>query len=194
MLLSQLFQKRIYTGETPRGIIVGVDFSLRNYTIKHLLCCTQKTASDQTQHPDFAVNVSCVSAVADKVSLTRIRPALPKTQAKLFPALPVYSHDGTFLGKLTDGETDGFTVIELTTDQGNAFPPSAISVCRDAIILHKKSPYPLGQRVPSPMLSQLQTGETFITKTLLRQALQRGALIKLTLSLSPFDLLSEQPE
>ena len=190
MLLSQLFQKTIYTDDTPRGIIVGVDFSLKNYAIKHLLCSTQKNANLQPSRSDFALNISSVSAISDKISLSHIRPVLPKTQAKLFPSIPVYSHDGRFLGALKDGETDGFTVIELITDLGNTFPPSAISVCHDAIILRKKAPYPLGQRVPSPMLSQLKTEETLISKSLLRRALQQGALIKLTLSLPPFALLS----
>ncbi len=194
MLLSQLFQKRIYTGETPRGVIVGVDFSMKNYTIKHLLCSAQERSPNQRQSPDFAVNVSSVTAVSDKISLARIRPALPKTQAKLFPELPVYSHDGVFLGKLKDGEMDGFTLVQLFTDLGSAFPPSSIAVCRDAIFLRKQLPYPLGQRVPSPLLSKLQTEETLITKPLLRRALQQGALIKLTLSLPPFALLSEQNE
>ncbi|MBQ8343082.1 MAG: hypothetical protein IJY21_03125 [Clostridia bacterium] len=191
MLLSQLLQKTLYTGETPRGVTVSIGFSLKTHAIKHLLCALQEPPTAQPQNPDFAVNVSSISAVADGISLTRIRPVLPKAQTKLFLYLPVYSHDGVFLGKLTDGEIHNFVLTRLFTDRGNAFSPSSIAVCRDAIFLRKEQPYPLGQRVPSPLLSQLQSDETSVTKPLLRRAVQQGTLVKLTLSLPPFALLSD---
>ncbi|MBE5747296.1 MAG: hypothetical protein E7352_03860 [Clostridiales bacterium] len=142
------------------------------------------------QRVDFAVNVTAISAVADQVSLTHVRPALPKTQTKLFLNLPVYSHDGAYLGKLFDGEIENFVLLRLTTDLGYTFPSSSITACRDAIFLRKPQPYPLGQRVPSSMLSQLQSEKASVTKPLLDRALRQGALIKLTLSLPPFSLLS----
>ena len=185
MLLSQLIHKTIYTGKTPRGITVGVSFSTKTYAIKRLLCST-KIVAPYTKTPDFAVNVSAISAVADGISLTHVRPVLPQKHATLFLALPVYSHDGTFLGSLTDGDIENFTLVRLYTDRSNAFSPSSIAVCRDAIFLRKEQPYPLGQRVPSPLLSQLNTEDRSVTKSLLRRALQRGKLIKLTLSLPPF--------
>ena len=189
MLLSQLFQKIIYTDETPCALVVGVGFSLKNYTIKHLLCSTQiKKDKDMHLH-DFAVNVSAISSVADGISLPRLRPVLPQSAAKLFPNLPVYSHNGTFLGNLTDGEITNYTITSLSTDSNHLFQPSSIAICKDAVFLRKEQPYPLGQRVPSPLLSQLQCSETSVTKPLLRRALRQGALVKLTLSLPPFDVL-----
>lgn len=192
MLLSQLIQKRIYVGETPRAVIVGVGFSLKNYTIKELLCASTERAKI-TQTPDFALNAASLPA-GDKISLPRLRPVLPKAPAKLFFSLPVYSHDGAFLGTLTDAETEKLVLTRLYTDQGNAFPPSAIAVCRDAIFLRKDSPYPLGQRVPSPMLSQLDSDSKAVTKPLLRQAIRQGTLVKLTLSLAPFSVFLSTTE
>ena len=191
MLLSQLLQKTFYTNKTPRGVIVGVGFSLKNCVIKQLLCALQPPTDPTSRKTDFAVNVSAISAVADRISLSHLRPVLPKAQAKLFFDLPVYSHDGVFLGNLIDGETENFTLTRLFTDRNHVFSPSSIAVCRDGIFLRKEVPYPLGQRVPSPLLSQLQTEETSVTRPLLRRAMHQGSLVKLTLSLPPFALLSD---
>ncbi len=191
MLLSQLLQKTLYTNKTPRGVSVGVGVSLKTCVIKQLLCASQAPTAKPSRKTDFAVNVSAISAVADGISLTHIRPVLPKAQAKLFLDLPVYSHDGVFLGNLIDGEMENLTLTRLITDRNHAFPPSSITTCRDAIFLRKETPYPLGQRVPSPLLSQLQTEERSVTKQLLRRAVHQGALVKLTLSLPPFTLLSD---
>ena len=194
MFLSQLFSKKIFTGETERGNVVGVGFSLKNCAIKHLICSTQTPCKNQPPQTNFAVNVSSISAVADKICLTRIRPIIPKTQTALFPHLPVYSHDGIFLGNLTDGKIKDFVLVQLYTDKNYAFPPSSIAVCHDAIFLRKEKPYPLGQRIPSPILSQLLGEKTSVTKPLLQRALRQGTLVKLTLSLPPFALLSDQQD
>lgn len=191
MRLSQLLNKNLYTNKTPRGISVGVAFSLKNCVVKQLLCSSQPPTDKSPRKSDFAINVSAISAVSDGISLTHIRPTLPKPQAKLFLNLPVYSYDGVFLGNLIDGEMENFILIRLFTDRNEAFPPSSISVCRDAIFLRKETPYPLGQRVPSPLLSQLQTEEKSVTKPLLRRAMHQGALVKLTLSLPPFAPFSD---
>lgn len=191
MLLTQLLHKTLCTGDTPRGTTVGVGFSLKTHAVKYLLCSLQRTLTRQPQAPDFAVNVSAISAVADVVSLTRIRPVLPNARNKLFLSLPVYSHDGVFLGNLADGELRDFRLIRLFTDRGDTFSPSSVAVCRDAVFLRREQPYPLGQRIPSPLLPELQSDKTAVTKPLLRRAAKQGTLIKLTLSLPPFALLSE---
>ena len=192
MLLSQLFFKTITTDETTRGKVVGIGFSLKSGKIKHLLCSTQSQPQIDLPRTDFAVNTSAITAVADKISLSRIRPIIPKTKTALFPHLPVYSQNGIFLGNLSDGKIKDFVLVQLCTDKNYAFPTSSIAVCHDAIFLRKEKPYPLGQRIPSPMLSQLQGEKTSVTKPLLQRALRQGTLVKLTLSLPPFALLSDE--
>ena len=123
MRLSQLLNKNLYTNKTPRGISVGVAFSLKNCVVKQLLCSSQPPTGKSPRKSDFAINVSAISAVSDGISLTHIRPTLPKPQAKLFLNLPVYSYDGVFLGNLIDGEMENFILIRLFTDRNEAFPP-----------------------------------------------------------------------
>ena len=190
MFLSQLLFKTIYTGKTPRGITVGIGFSRKNHAINHLLCALHTPNPKETPTVDFTVNTSSVLAINDGISLRRIHPVLPKTQTKLFPNLPVYSNDGVFLGNIIDGEVQNFVLHRLFTDLGNDFSPEEIHACRDAIFLRKSQPYPLGQRIPSLLAPKLQSNEKSVTKPLLRRALQKGALIKLTLSLPPFALFS----
>lgn len=191
MLLSQLLHKRVFVGKTPRGTIAGITFSLKNYAVKHLLCSLRDTFLPPLQCYDFAINFPAVNFTGD-ITLKKLHPVLPRAQAKLFLGLPVYTHDGIFLGELADGEWRDFTLTRLTTDKHHEFAPSDIAVCRDALFLRKKHPFPLGQRVPSPLLSSLRTAESTVTKPLLRRAIQQGALIKLTLSLPPFVLSSDQ--
>ena len=115
MLLSQIFLKTISTGDTARGSVVGVVFSLKTGAIKHLLCSTRTPFQNHLPRSDFAVNISSISAIADKISLARLRPIIPKTQTALFPNLPIYSQNGVFLGNLTDGKINNFILTQINS-------------------------------------------------------------------------------
>lgn len=183
MLLSYLLDKPVVARESVRGVCRGIGVSLHSYTVKLLLCSTAPTQ----QNPDFAVGTSSVLYVDKKIHLSRLRAVLPKNYAKFFLGLPIFSAEGAYLGKLVDMEIENFSAVALHTDKKEEIPFSAVAVCNDAVILRKMPAYPLGQRIPAPLLCQMQAqNEQLITKQTLRRAIQQKSLIKLTLSLPPF--------
>ena len=184
MFLSHLVNKEIYTGKTPRGVCLGVGISLKNQAVKYLLCANAPNARAQ-----FAVPVSAVERVAETIQLSRLRPVLPKNCVCLFPDIPIYAYDGTFLGNVVDLEMTEFVATVLYTDGNEDFPASAIAACADAVLLKKEQPYPLGQRIPAPFLPLFtDKADGVVSKPLLRSAIRKNTLIKLTLSLPPFSL------
>ena len=183
MKLSNLQDKNIFTGKTLRGVCRGVAISLTSQAVKYLLCAS---AATQTA-TDFAVSTACVTDVGQSISLSRLRPSYPKNCAKLSIGLPVYSFEGGFIGYLSDLEIRDFVATRLFTDRGESFPTTDLFACSDAVILRKNQPYPIGQRIPTPLLPMLTAKkEGVVTKPVLRTAIAKGALVKLTLSLPPF--------
>ena len=184
MLLSQLIGKEIAVGNIPRGTVKGVGVSLKTHAVKYLLC-----AGNTPSRALFAIPINSVTSFSERLLLPRLRPVFPKHCACLFLHLPVYSYYGEHLGHLQDLSISNFTATTLRTDKGFALPISAVTACSDAILLKKEQPFPLGQRVPAPILSSVSgKREGVVTKPVLRAAIQQNALIKLTLSLSPFSI------
>ena len=188
MKLSDLYAKNIYVGKTLRGACRGVALSLKSYAVKYLLCASASTQSSA----DFAVNISAVQEIKESISLHRLRPVYPKSCAKLSLGAPVYSFEGGYLGELEDLEMRDFIATRLFTSQGEVYPITAVYACSDAIILRKEQPFPIGQRIPAPILPLFSNKtEAVVTKPILRAAMQKRALIKLTLALPPFNLTQE---
>lgn len=184
MLLSALIGKELFLGKTYKGVCRGVGISLKTYEIKYLFCAS---APSNREEGDFVLPFSAVASIGETVILSKARPAFPKSCAKLFLRRPVYDVDGVFLGELTDADVDGYKVTSVSTSLGLRFSSLLFSTCADAILLKKELPYPIGQRVPAPVLSALtDKTEGVVTKSLLRLAIEKGALVKLTLSLPPF--------
>ena len=181
MKLSNLIGKSVYAGAKRRGVCEGVGVSLKSSAVKYLFC---RATSSQT---DFCVNVSSIEEIDEEIYLSRLRPVFPKNVVKIFLELPVYNDEGAFLGSVKDMEMDTFIALYLTTDKGERFPVSRVAACTDAILLRKKTPYPIGQRIPAPIVSDIfQNDELIVSRSCLRRAIEKGALIKLTLSLAPF--------
>ena len=189
MKLSYLNEKSVYAGKTFRGVCRGVALSLKSQAVKYLLCASTLTQTAT----DFSVGVSAVTEVGESILLSRLRPAYPKNCAKITIGLPVYSFEGGHLGFVEDLEMRDFVATRLLTDRGDVFPITSVFACADAVILRKEPPYPLGQRIPAPLLPIVtDKSEALVTKPILRAAIQKRALVKLTLSLPPFNL-EEQP-
>ena len=182
MFLSDLSNKIIYASNQPRGVCLGVGISLKTYAVKYLLCSSSAT----TQTVDFAVSVSAVDEVGDGVNLKRLRAVFPNGCARIFIGRPIYSAEGGFIGFIRDVEMHDFAVTRLFSDREEIFSVTAIAACADAVILRKEQSFPIGQRVPAPLLSS--KNEPIVTKSVLRKAIAKGELIKLTLALSPFRL------
>ena len=183
MLLSQLISKTVYTGKTPRGFCVGVGLSLKNKTIRYLFCSKTPNVSSI----DFCINASSVLHTDETgIHLSRLHAVFPKNCIKLFPDLPVYTQNGTYLGVFLDATLQSQTALQLITDTKERRPIADLIGCADAIILRNNPVYPIGQRIPAPLLSSFDSGKPLITRPVLRQAIERGTLIKLTLSLPPF--------
>ena len=184
MKLSDLSEKNIYTNKSFQGVCRGVGLSLKSHAVRYLLCASTPTQTNT----DFSVGINAVTEIRDRITLSRLRPASPKGCAKIAIGLPVYSFEGGFLGRVTDLDMTDFTATTLYTDRGERFPVTSIFACSDAVILRKEQPYPLGQRIPAPLLSLVtEKNDGVVTKQILRTALSRSALIKFTLSLPPFN-------
>ncbi len=183
MKLSDLIGKSVYAGSKRRGVCKGVGVSLKSGAIKYLFC------SASSGRTEFCVNVSSIEELDEEIYLSRLRPVFPKNAAKILLGLPVYTDEGVFWGNVKDMETDLFTALYLETDKGERFLCQHIAACTDAILLRKKPPYPIGQRIPAPVVSDIfQNDEAVVSRSNLREAIEKGALIKLTLSLAPFAL------
>ena len=183
MFISDYINKTILVNKQPRGVCLGIGFSLKNQAVKYLLC-----AADTSKTP-FSISLTAVEDVADCITLSRLRAVLPTNCARITIGAPLYSYDGDFLGYLADVEIKDGTLFRLCTDRHQSYPATAIFACNDAVILRKEQPFPLGQRVPAPILLHISDRtDGFVTRPLLRTAIERGALIKLTLSLPPFSV------
>jgi hypothetical protein len=155
-----------------------------NYDIKQLLC-----AGENAYRALFAIPITAIQSLGERITLPRLRPAFPKHCACLFLNLPIYSYRGEHLGNLQEATISSFIATMLYTNKGFTLPISAVSACSDAILLKKEQLYPLGQRIPAPLLPIFtDKSEGLITKPILRSAMEKGALVKLTLSLPPFSL------
>ena len=189
MKLSDLCEKSIYTNKTFQGVCKGVGLSLKSHAVRYLLCASSPTQ----KNTDFSVGVNAVAEVNERISLSRLRPASPKGCAKVAIGLPVYSFEGGLLGRVADLDLFDFTATTLYTDHGETFPVTSIFACSDAVILRKEQPFPLGQRIPAPLLSLVtDKNDGVVTKQILRTAMKKGALVKLTLSLPPFQFTAHQ--
>jgi sporulation protein YlmC with PRC-barrel domain len=183
MKLSDLCKKCVYTNTTFQGVCRGVGLSLKSHAVRYLLCASSPTQTNT----DFSVGVNAVAEIGERIQLSRLRPASPKGCAKIAIGLPVYSFDGGFLGRVADLDLHDFTATTLYTDRGERFPILSVFACSDAVILRKEQPYPLGQRIPAPLLSLVtDKNDGVVTKPILRTAIQKKALVTLTLSLPPF--------
>lgn len=189
MKLTDLQNKNIYVGKTLRGSCRGVALSLKSHAVKYLLGASTPTQTS----PDFSVGVSSILEIEEDIHLSRLRPSYPKNCAKISIGLPVYSFEGGFLGTVADLECKDFIATHVITHDEERFPITSVVACSDAVILRKEPPYPLGQRIPAPLLPIVtDKSEALVTKPILRAAIQKRALVKLTLSLPPFNL-EEQP-
>ena len=185
MKLTDLQNKNIYVGKTLRGSCRGVALSLKSHAVKYLLGASTPTQTS----PDFSVGVSSILEIEEDIHLSRLRPSYPKNCAKISIGLPVYSFEGGFLGTVADLECKDFIATHVITHDEERFPITSVVACSDAVILRKEPPYPLGQRIPPPLLSSFtDKSEALVTKPILRAAIRNKSLIKLTLSLPPFNM------
>ncbi len=193
MLLSQLIYKEILYREKARGICLGVGISLKNYALKYLLC--RSGAEPCWANVDLYVQASALSVLSNtNLSLHSFRPVAPKSHAKLFIGKPVYTQNGESLGRLKDVEFLNLTATRLITEKGS-FPIRTLYAVSDAVILRKEQPFPLGQRIPAPILSDFpQKNGPVVTKSVLRNAIAKSSLIRLTLSLPPFEQTVQKNE
>ena len=183
MKLSNLIGKSVYAGTKRRGVCTGVGISPKNSAVKYLFC------SAISGNTEFCVNTSSIEELDEEIYLSRLRPVYPKSALKILPLLPVYSDEGVFLGNVFDMEMDAFIALNIETDRGERFSCQYITACTDAILLRKKQPYPIGQRIPAHAVSDIfQNNEAIVNRPNLKKAIEKGALIKLTLSLAPFAL------
>ena len=184
MYLSDLVGRIVSVKGNPKGVCLGIGVSLKTYAIKYLFCANEKNKSSQS----FAITFSSVEVLDEAIHLSSLRPVYPKNCARLFPGTPIYSPLGENLGFLSDAEIRNFHLETLFNGDGTSYSITAVAACSDAIILKKEQPYPIGQRIPAHSISISDGKSGIVTKPVLKKALQKGALIRFTLSLPPFSL------
>ncbi len=185
MKLSHLSEKDVFVNKQYKGVCRGVAISLKSHAVRYLLCASTKTQSNT----DYSVGIASVAEVNEAITLSRLRPSYPKGCAKIAIGLPVYSFEGGYLGTVTDLDIRDFIATKLYTDRGESFPILSVFACSDAVILRKEQPFPLGQRIPAPLLPLFTNkSDGVVTKGVLRAAAAQGSLVKMTLALPPFQL------
>ena len=187
MFLYDIQEKPIYAKKNLRGVCRGIGISTKTQAVKYLLCSSCSGVSTPIA-TDFSIHTSVVENVDDRITVSALRPVFPKSCIKLSIGLPVYSYEGIFLGTLQNADIENFTASTFTTDQGATYPISAIFACSDAVILRKEQAYPIGQRIPAPSFFDFSVKSTVVTKPVLREAIKKGKLLRLTLSLPPFSV------
>ena len=197
MLLSQITDKSIRSGKNVRGVCIGVGISVKSRAVKYLLCASaplplncEEGVGFSMLESQFAVGVHSIKNLCDnEITLSCLRMSVPKNHGKLFIGKPVYSDEGVFLGKITDAHLQNFIVTEVKTDKNTYHSALSIAACSDALILRKEQPFPIGQRIPTPAVFNFLTdNDVLTTRSILREAMQKGQLIRFTLSLPPFNL------
>ncbi len=195
MFLNELAKKIVYVGKNPRGVCLGIGISVKSQTVKYLLCASLRPTGDtpdtiEKDDVDFAVSLSSVEEITENaIYLSSLRAVFPKNSAKIFLDKPIYSDEGIFLGNVTNVLIQNAKAVKVFTDKNSSFSLLSLSACSDALILRKEPPFPIGQRVPAPLVSHFSCkNDSIITRSILRSAIQKGSLIKLTLSLPPFSL------
>ena len=168
----RVIHNTFYVNNIPRGTCSRLGVSLKTGAIKYLFCLTD-------ENKEFALNVKALLSVDDfRLELSSFRSVIPKNAVKISLGQPVYSHNGVYLGAIKNVMQSNMRITDLVTEKG-VIPFSFVQACADAIILRKPLPYPLGQSLPTAQ---------YVTRPLLKEAIKENALIKLTLSLSPFKL------
>ena len=185
MYLNDLVGKTVLVNNKEKGICLGIGVSLSSHAIKYLFCASERATNRQA---DFAVGISSVKEFGETITLSSLRPVYPRSCAKFFPNLPVYSVLGENLGNLLDVQFHHNHVEYLFTDENERYPLSAVAACVDAVILKKQQPYPLGQRIPAHSVFKNDGKSNLVTKPVLKNVLKGGKLIEFTLSLPPFRL------
>ncbi len=184
MLLTALIGKRLAVEQTPRGFCVGIGINKKSGRIKYLLC-----ANEENGQTHFAVPYSLLIAVhADVLQLSKIRAVLPTQCVSIYLSLPVYTAQGASLGALQDGEIVHGALEWLYVD-GERLPYTRVTAVGDAILLQSPLRFPLGQSIPAPYVEVYKLSTSTITKNVLKNAIQSQSLIRLTLSLAPFNVL-----
>ncbi len=184
MQLTHLINRELVVKKTVKGYCRGVALSLKSHAVKYLLCSTEPFAEC-----DFAISTASVCKMGDQITVNSLRPLLPKSCAKIFIGRPVYSSEGVYLGKITDLTLCDFIATHLSTDQGEVYPVSAIEASQDALLLKREQPFPIGSRIPAPLLSRFtDKKDGLVTKPVLRSAIKNESLLRLTLALAPFEI------
>lgn len=189
MYVSTLVGKRVFSRSAERGVCVGVGVSLKTFVVKYLFYQPLHERANVL----FALPFARVCA-ADGLCLQAdgVRALSPKGCAPFRLRLPVFTAEGVAVGQvadlsITEGQDGEYRAEFMVLDGGKTIAADEIAVYADAVLLKKSRPYPLGQRIPAPILSLFSDkNQPFVSKAALRRAVERNDLIKFTLSLPPF--------
>ena len=179
MLLSQLVGKKIYSAGKIRGICRGVGIQVKSRAVKYLIC------TDVEKERELFLSMSAIKEISPSgICLRSFRPTAPQSVSRFFSSRPVYEETGKYLGIAVDLEIQNSFAVSLTTDTGAVYSAYCITAVSDAILLKRRLVFPLGEKIPQELYTQ--TKSPVVSKGVLKQAIDDGQLIRLTLSLPLF--------
>lgn len=175
----QILGKNIYVNDEVKGLVTGVYLSKKYPFIKQLSC---RLLTGE----EFCISALGVVLDNKGVRFDKLRASIPGDYIKLTKGAPIYDEKGVFLDALQNVEIKDGLLLSFVGQKEKRYPYSAAKAVCDAVILGKKPLFPLGEPLPAPL--KQKNSSPFVKKSTLISALKKGELIKLTLSLSPFDL------
>ena len=174
----QILGKNVYENGQIKGIVQSVCLAKKYPYVKQLNC---KLLSGQ----DVCISALKMQTDSKGVHFERLRASIPGDYTTLSKNTPIYDEKGTFLTTLSNVEIVNGLLISFVGQNSIRYPYASVKAISDAIILGKKSAFPLGE--PLPACHKTKNGSPFVCKSALQKALKKGELIKFTLSLEPFD-------
>ncbi len=176
MKYSEIYQKTIICNGKILGICVGL-FE-KNNIAKYVICKQSKEVTC------FLYFSQIEEITMDGIIIKKSRKGFPTNCNMLEKNKSVYYVNGEYIGKTTDYEFVGDKLVYIYLDNGRKITTNLIYAFSDAVILLTDGKYPVG-------IYRKENNE-FINKRVLKDAMKKGELIELTLSLSPFDFITKK--
>lgn len=179
MFLSELVGKKIYSAGKIRGICRGVGLTVKSRAVKYLICV------DIASERELFLSLNAIAEISENgIRLKAFRPTAPQSISRLFSSRPVYDETGEYLGIVVDLEIENGVATALITDTGSVYSAYSLTAVSDAVLLKRRLSFPLGEKTPA--FFKRQTGVPVLSKALLKHAIEKGELIRLTLALPLF--------
>ena len=174
-----LIGQNVFVNNEIKATVLGVYLAKKYPAVKQLHC---KLLSGE----EFCLSLNGATVDDTGVHVQKLRACLPCDYVKLTRGVPIYDEKGVLQGVLSNVEVKNGVPVSFIGQNGIRYPYSMLKSAADALILKKKPTFPLGEPIHS--YTKDKNAYPFVSKKTLTNAIKKGELVKLTLSLSPFEL------